>query len=121
MIDRPSSDASPSNSRLPDAAPVALKSFGRHEVLQITLDAETVTQLRKPKKCAHVRDENGKVVGVLTLMSPEQASFYQHALETVDFDELDRRAEDPHPGYTFEQVQEHLRQIEQQEAECASR
>jgi len=89
--------------------------------LQITLDTETVAHLRKPKKFAHVRDENGNVVGVLKLMSPEEASCYQQALETADFDELERRANDSHPGYTFEQVKEHLRQIEQQEAECASR
>jgi hypothetical protein len=121
MVNPQRSEASPIDVQRPDPAPVELKSFGRHEVLQITLDNETVGQLRKPKKFAHVRDESGNIVGVLNLMSPENARSYQQALETVDFDELDRRADDPHAGFTFEQVQERLRQIEQQESECASR
>ena len=121
MVNQPRPEASPTGVQRPDTAPARLKSFGRHEVLQITLDDETVAHLRDPKNFAHVRDGKGNIFGVLNLMSPEDARSYQQALETVDFDELDRRADDSHPGYTFEQVQERLRQIQQQESECASR
>ena len=87
-------------------------------MLNITIDNELAAKLRDTEQAATVRDADGRLLGVFTCMPPGVAATYQHALDTIDPDELKRRANDSRPGHTTQQVLERLRQMEREE--CAS-
>ncbi len=62
-----------------------------------------------------VRDSEGKVLGHYTpVVSPEEAARYEKIKGLFDPEELKRRKASKHPGYTFEQVMEHIHSLEKQ-------
>jgi hypothetical protein len=82
----------------------------------ITADESLELRLRGIAEPVDIRDANGKPLGHYTpYVSPELAASYEQAKQLFDPEELERRRQSTHPGYTFEQVMEHLRSLEKAE------
>jgi hypothetical protein len=82
-------------------------------MLNISIDNELAARLRETDPAATVRDADGRLVGVFQCMSPEEAELYQLALDTVDREELARRADETRPGRSIQPLLERLRRMEQ--------
>jgi len=61
---------------------------------------------------AEIRDAEGKVLGYYTSAAERERQFYERAKLHFDPLEMERRAKSNEPGYTFEQVMDHLRSLE---------
>jgi hypothetical protein len=85
-------------------------------VVTLTADEHLHEVLEYIVEPAEIRDASGKVLGHYTpLVPPDIQEAYDRLAAQLDHDELDRLAQSNEPGYTIEQVMEHLRQLEQSE------
>lgn len=59
-----------------------------------------------------IRDASGNVLGYYTPAVERERQLYERAKAHFDPEEMKRRAESNAPGYSFEQVMDHLRSLE---------
>lgn len=82
----------------------------------ITLDETILKKLPALHESTEIRDADGKVLGVYT---PAIESYYnqrvpQHILDKFDPEEMERRRQSTHPGYSLKEVWEHIHAREKQ-------
>jgi hypothetical protein len=84
----------------------------------LILDETTVSKLSSLREPTEIRNQEGKLVGTFTPAADyseyDNQAVPQHVLDKFNFDdaEFDRRRQTTHPGYTIEQVREHLGSVE---------
>jgi hypothetical protein len=76
----------------------------------VTMKKVVIDELSQIRDVAEIQDEQGNFVGTFT----PATSRGPDAHTAFDFDdvEFERRRQSTHPGYTIEQVREHLRSKE---------
>lgn len=81
----------------------------------MTADSTLKGYLDRTKEITEIRDEDGQVLGYYAPASvADQVPAVQvlRIASLFDPEEIKRRKASKHPGYSFEQVMEHLRSLE---------
>ena len=79
----------------------------------ITADELWLSRLRGVIEPVEIRDPSGKLLGHYTpALTAEEAARYEKLKGLFDLEEAERAFADPHPGYTYAEVKEHLRAVE---------
>lgn len=80
---------------------------------QLIASEAMLQQLRALTQPVDIVDAEGKVLGRYTpVTSSEKEEQYREAMTLFDPKELERLAQTKQPGYTIDQVMEHLRSLE---------
>jgi hypothetical protein len=83
----------------------------------MTADGTLKDYLMRAKEITEIRDTDGQVLGYYAPAGVADQVPAVQALRLAalfDPEELKRRKASTHPGYTFEQVMEHIRSLEKQ-------
>jgi hypothetical protein len=75
---------------------------------QLVADATTLALLQQAGRLAEVRDPHGNVIGYFAPISSPEVVRELRSFAMIDRDEIARRKANPGPGYSLEQVFEHL-------------
>ncbi len=80
----------------------------------ITVEQGLLPLLRQLNEVTEVRDSKGQLLGYFTPATQEHARLYAKAFAMLDSEELKRRKQRNagHPGFTIEQVMQHLQSLE---------
>ena len=80
----------------------------------ITVDRDLLPLFQQLSEVTEVRDPQGALLGYFAPATQTNARLYARAFAMFDPAEIKRRKEQDagHPGYTLEQVMQHLRSLE---------
>jgi hypothetical protein len=82
----------------------------------LTADEVLLDRLCGIVEPVEIRDPSGKLLGHYTpALTPEEAARYEKIKGLFDLEEAERALADPHPGYTYAEVMEHIRALEKKE------